>query len=106
MTPPEPQLPAASESIPGPIPVERPLYRWYHKMSAILFVTFYLELGLFLLVFPWTEYWDSNFFSSLVPEWHRYWTNTYVRGAISGLGVADLYISLLEIVRLRRFARR
>jgi len=30
----------------------------------------------------------------------------YVRGAISGLGVIDLYISILEILRLRRFAHR
>jgi hypothetical protein len=103
----EPQLPRASEPYAGaPIPVPRPDYRWYHKMSAVLFITFCIEVGLFLLVFPWTDYWDSNFFSSLIPEWHRYWENMYVRGAISGLGVIDLYISIVEILRLRRFAHR
>jgi hypothetical protein len=30
----------------------------------------------------------------------------YVRGAVSGLGVANLYISFAEIFRLKRFARR
>src|SRR5205085_2785100 len=35
-----------------------------------------------------------------------YWENMYVRGAVSGLGVVNLYISFLEIFRLRRFARR
>ena len=45
-------------------------------------------------------------FFGLVPEWHRFWDNSYVRGAISGLGVVNLYISFLEIFRLRRFARR
>ena len=86
--------------------VETPrVYRWYHKLSALLLIVFCLEIGTFLLMFPWTEWWERNFFSSLVPEWHRFWDNAYVRGAVSGLGVVNLYISVLEIFRLRRFAR-
>jgi hypothetical protein len=80
--------------------------RWYHKVSAILFITFCLEIGIFLLVFPWTEWWDANYFSGLFPAWEPYWDNMYVRGAISGLGVVNLYISFIEIFRLRRFSRR
>jgi hypothetical protein len=44
------------ETMPAPVPVERPVFRWYHKMSAILFITFCLEIGFFLLIFPWTEF--------------------------------------------------
>jgi hypothetical protein len=36
-------------------------------MSAVVFIAFCLEIGLFLLIFPWTEYWDSNYLSSLAP---------------------------------------
>lgn len=110
MMPPDPQMPEPAAIPPAPAPapvvVPRPAYRWYHKMSAVLFVTFCLEVGFFLVIFPWTDYWDSNFFSSLIPEWHQYWVSSYVRGAVSGLGVVDLYISFLEIIRLRRFVRR
>jgi len=110
MTPSDPQLPVPGEAEAaapqGPVALPRPAYRWHHKMTAVLFVTFCLELGFFLLIFPWTDYWDSNFFSSLVPEWHQYWENLYVRGAVSGLGAMNLYISFGEILRLRRFARR
>lgn len=95
----DPQAPRLEE-------VPRPIYRWYHKIWAVLFIVFCLEVGAFLLVFPWTDSWGSNFFSVLVPEWHGYWDNAYVRGAVSGLGVVNIYISLLEIFRLRRFARR
>jgi hypothetical protein len=35
-----------------------------------------------------------------------YWDNAYLRGAVSGLGIVNVYISLVEIFRLRRFARR
>jgi hypothetical protein len=94
------------EMTPGPVPVEPPLYRWYHKMSAVLFITFCLEVGFFLLVFPWTEAWENNYFSSLIPEWRRWWENMYLRGGVSGLGVVNLYISFIEMFRLKRFARR
>jgi hypothetical protein len=47
-----------------------------------------------------------GFFASLAPEWRVYWFNAYVRGAVSGLGIVNVYIALLEIFRLRRFARR
>ena len=81
-------------------------YRWYHKMSAVLLITFCMEIGFFLVIFPWTEFWEANYFSSLVPEWRHHWDNMYVRGGISGLGVINLWISFAEIFRLRRFARR
>jgi hypothetical protein len=98
--------PAAQEAAPGPVTVERSEYRWYHKLSAILLVTFCLEIGLFLLIFPWSEYWSTNYFSSILPEATLIWSNAYFRGAVSGLGVTNLYIALVEIFRLRRFARR
>jgi hypothetical protein len=41
-----------------------------------------------------------------MPQMKSFWDNLYVRGAVSGLGVVNLYISLVEIYRLRRFARR
>jgi hypothetical protein len=79
--------------------------RWYHKLTALIFIVFCLELGLFLVVFPWSEFWDRSFYSTLAPEWHAYWLNAYVRGAVSGLGVVNVYISVVEIFRLRRFSR-
>jgi len=89
-----------------PVPVQPPSYRWYHKMSAVVFITFCLEIGFFLLVFPWTEAWDNNFFSSLIPGLRPYWANMYLRGAVSGVGVVNLYISFIEMFRLRRFSRK
>jgi len=94
------------ETMPAPTPVARPVFRWYHKISAVLFITFCLEIGFFLLIFPWTEFWETNYFAAYVPEWHQYWGNMYVRGAISGIGVVNLYISFGEMFRLRRFSKR
>lgn len=81
------------------------VYRWYHKLAAVLLVTLCMAIGLFLLFFPWTDSWDSNYFSVLVPGWRQYWENMYVRGAVSGLGAVNLYVSLVEVFRLRRFSK-
>lgn len=79
-----------------------PRYHWYHKVGAVLLITLCLDIGLFLLIFPWTDYWDN--FAAFVHVWRPYFDNMYVRGAISGLGVVNLYISLGEVFRLRRFS--
>ena len=94
-----------TEPIAVPAP-EAPRYRWYHIAAALIFIVFCMELGIFLVVFPWSDFWESSFFSSLAPRWHMYWDNAYLRGAVSGLGVLNVYIALVEIFRLRRFARR
>ena len=95
----EPRTPAATE----PPPAEtRPVFAWYHKLSAILLILFCLELGCFLLLFPWvSEVWDNNFFSSLLRT--GYWDSGYFRGAVSGVGVVNLYVAFAEMLRLRRF---
>ncbi len=52
----------AADRASGPVALGRRSYRWYHKLSAILLVTFCFEIGLFLIIFPWTPYWDGNYF--------------------------------------------
>jgi hypothetical protein len=100
------QLPAAEGPAPEPVTPVPSVYRWYHKMSVVLVVTLCVEIGLFLLIFPWTDYWEANYFGQLAPKLHNYWYNGYVRGAVSGLGAVNLYIALMEVLRLRRFAKR
>jgi hypothetical protein len=86
---------------------ERPDYRWYHKLSGLLFVMFCFEMGIFLLVLPWTEVWETNYFSWIAPEagwWRWLWLSPYARGGISGLGLINIYIAFTEVFRLRRSA--
>jgi hypothetical protein len=91
---------------PGPVVVPYPSFRWHHKAGALLLTIFCMAIGVFLIIYPWTESWDRNYFAVLVPGWHQYWDNLYVRGAVTGLGFVNFYISLAEVIRLRRFSRR
>ncbi len=84
--------------------IERPRFKWYHKVFALLVAAIGFEVGLFLMVFPWMDIWPNNYFATMVPEWRRFWVNPYVRGAISGLGLVNVFIALSEVFRLRRFS--
>jgi hypothetical protein len=88
--------------IPEPQPI---VYRWYHKVGAFLFISLCMLVGVFLLIFPWTDYWGMNYFSGLFPQMEIWWDNLYLRGAVSGLGLANLYISFVELFRLDRFVK-
>ncbi len=83
---------------------QRPKYRWYHVLGSVVFSIIAFELGVFLLVFPWISLWDSNYFASFSPVWRNIWQNPYFRGAISGVGLLNIWIGLGEVFRLRRFA--
>jgi hypothetical protein len=75
------------------------------KITAIVFIVFCFELGIFLLVFPWLEYWGGNWFFQLQPAWREFWMSPHLRGFVSGLGILNLAIAFIEILRLRRFSR-
>ena len=46
-----------------------------------------------------------NSILTLLPGLSDFWTSSYFRGALSGLGVLNIYISIGELLRLRRPAR-
>lgn len=72
---------------------------WMHRISGLLFVLLTLELGLFLLIYPWMEAWDRNFVVQWRADWRPFLLSHEFRGALSGLGVLNLFIAAGEIVR-------
>jgi len=81
---------------------------WFQRLTSLLFIIFCFELGLFLLIYPWTDGWSDNYFAWLVrgpsqAAWHAFWDNSYVRGGLSGLGIANLWIAIMEVFHM--FAR-
>ncbi len=97
-TPPEDQFPAA---------LTPPAATWIDKLASVLFSIFCLELGLFLLIYPWMDtLWSRNWLFHLVPGWQPFLMSQQFRGAVSGLGILNLFLGFIEAVRLRRFAGR
>ena len=69
-------------------------------MKRLLLVAFFLEIGFVLIVVPWSEYWDRNYFAQALPVVRALITNNFVRGAVSGLGVINVSAGLAELVSM------
>lgn len=91
-----------------------PRASWQAKLTSLLFALFCFELGTFLVVFPWTPFWDHHYFSWIAPDspeslavaqwWRGAWLSPAFRGAVSGLGLVNLYIAFASVFRLKRYA--
>ena len=69
-------------------------------MKRLVYAAGFLELGLVLIVIPWSMYWDRNYFAQALPAVHQLITNNFVRGAVSGLGVINVAIAIAELVAI------
>lgn len=72
------------------------------RFYLILLILFCLELGLFLLVLPWTLVWERNYFLYRFPELGRLLLNHYVRGAVSGIGLVDIVVAVWQARHFRQ----
>ena len=66
-------------------------------MIRLLLIIFFVEVGLVLAVAPWSAYWERNYFAGLTPLLHAVITNSFFRGAVSGLGVVNLAAAISEL---------
>jgi hypothetical protein len=64
-----------------------------NKVFRILLLLVWLELGLLLILIPWSSYWETNYFLDRFPILIPYLLNPYLRGAISGLGLIDGFLA-------------
>ncbi len=63
-------------------------------------VVYFLEVGLLLLIVPWTGYLGQNFFTDAWPPLQAVMASGFVKGAISGLGLINLGAAVAEVVAL------
>jgi hypothetical protein len=63
-----------------------------------LFTAFFIEVGLLLVILPWSGLWEENYFPQMYPWLRTIITNNFVRGAMSGLGVVNLYAAYAELM--------
>jgi hypothetical protein len=66
-------------------------------LSRLVFLAYFVEVGLLLLVVPWSPYWERNYFVQMWPALEVIARNNLVRGAVSGLGVINLWAAMSEL---------
>ena len=77
-----------------------------NKVLFVIYVLYCLEVGIFLLVYPWMRLWDQNFLLQYSSYLKVVLLNDFVRGAVSGLGIANLILGAWEVAHFQRYFRK
>lgn len=74
-----------------------------NRQWFVLYVLVCLEVGFFLMLVPWSAIWERNYFLEAFPELRPILLSPTLRGAVCGLGLANIYLGVTEILnRLRQ----
>ena len=66
-----------------------------NRIVRVLILLLWLVLGLALILVPWSDIWETNYFLYQYPALAiLFLKNPFLRGAISGLGFMNVLLSL------------
>lgn len=88
------------ESPPGSPPLQEehlpPV--WLQRLFALVYVLFCMVLGMILITMPWKGDWFDTGLISRWPTLQAFLQHGFVRGAVSGLGIVDIWLGVMEAV--------
>lgn len=67
------------------------------RFMHVLFVVYFVEVGLVLTVTPWTTLWDRNYFVESAPLIEAVLTSHAVRGGVTGLGIFSICAAVVDV---------
>ena len=74
---------------------------WSRRTWALLKVLACIYLGVTVAVLPWTPWWANNNLLLNYPTLRGIVLQPFFRGAVSGLGLLDLWIAIAEVLNYR-----
>jgi hypothetical protein len=75
-------------------------------LKRLLLVAYFIEVGLLLVLVPWSPFWERNYFLTALPALQDIVRNNYLRGGVSGLGVVNLLMGFNELASVLVARRR
>jgi hypothetical protein len=91
--------PPPSPAAPSPEPAKLSRSElWLQRLKVAITVIFFIELGMVLVVIPWTFLWDDNKLLIMHPSWRTFVVNGFTRGVVTGLGLINVWIGIWEAV--------
>ncbi len=64
------------------------------QIVRVLILLVWLLFGLALILVPWSDIWETNYFIYQYPGLGLIAENTFLRGVVSGLGFMNVLLSL------------
>jgi hypothetical protein len=66
-------------------------------VRQLVYAACFFEVGLLLVVLPWTAFWERNYLFDAIPLLQGVTQSPYLRGAVSGLGILDFGLGIVEV---------
>ncbi len=63
------------------------------RALRFLLILLCFEIGVTLVFVPWSAFWERNYFLNRYPGLLPILLNPFFRGAVTGLGVLDIFIA-------------
>lgn len=70
------------------------------RLISIVSIFFCFEIGLFLVIIPWSELWEGNYLLNYVPALRPFILHNAFRVGVTALGGIDILIGISEIRHL------
>ena len=67
-------------------------------LRRLVYVAFFFEVGLLLLVLPWSAFWERNYFVLTWPAIRPFLTSDFVRGGVTGLGAVNVVAGVADLM--------
>ncbi len=74
-------------------------------LSRLFYIAYFIEVGLILVFVPWSAFWEHNYFAESLPLLQAVIRNNFVGGAVSGIGILNLFAGLVDLRRLLTWER-
>lgn len=69
------------------------------RLGRVVLAFLWFDLGLLILLLPWSHLWESNPLLTRYPGLIPYMLSGYVRGLVSGIGLVDMIMAADALVR-------
>ena len=76
------------------------------RQWVVLYVLVCLEVGIFLMLVPWSAIWERNYFLEAYPSLRPIVLDPVFRGAVAGLGLGNVYLGISEVFHRRQASLR
>jgi hypothetical protein len=74
---------------------------WIQRLKLGIDVVFFIELGMILVVLPWTNLWTNNSLVSNLPAVKMFTDHGFVRGVVTGFGLLNIWIGIADAVQYK-----
>jgi hypothetical protein len=75
------------------------------RYLRVLYILCSLGLGINLLWLPWQSIWENNYLLYAYPQLRPVIANSFFKGAVLGLGIANIMIGFYEIVHFKNVSK-